>query len=385
MNKEISTQGREFLIYIRTQMFFRSRLKGIDKDLKVYVSPKEIESFFPFPRYDKSREIDSLISAGELNITEETSTTTGNRVLKYEVLKPGEMDIRYFKATTTTDPLLNTMKRYLKAVSLKPGSPSTPYFNAFLNYKDRFIDVFFSQDKFCGRIHTPVSNFHSEYRENILIHGSETVSFDVATMQPLLLGKILREQIGQNEFSEWIENGHDIYIQLQKKAGLETREQGKKRFFEILFSQPNDHLSVMFGKATWITWINEFKTKPLPENPHNRQKPHSNLAWLLQKTEVKVMRRVWGFLATSNIPFLSVHDEIIVQTEHSQTAETIFRRILQKEFKYFKLNCTRPKEEPEEPTRPQTIGEIFDLIRERGYKSVPPNWAINAEFWESQN
>lgn len=388
MKNEVSTQAWEFMIFVRTQMFFRSRLKGIDQDLKVYLSAKEIEGFFPYPRYDRGREIASLVSAGELKIHEETSTTTGNKVFKYEALKPGEMDIRYIKTTPpSNDPLLKAMKRNLGAVTLVPGSPSTPYFDAFLKFKDRFIDVFFSQDLFCGRIHTPVSNFHADYRENILINGRETVSFDVATMQPLLLGKILRDQIGENEFSGWIESGQDIYSELQKRAELETRDHGKKRFFEILFSKPNDQLSDMFGNAPWITWINEFKAKPLPGNPHNHTKRHSNLAWLLQTTEVKLMRKVWELLAKNNIPFLSVHDEIIVQRENSPRAETIFRNVLKKEFTTFKLNCKKPPEDPEpEPAgRLQEVGEIFDLLKKRGLKAMPGNCSINAGIWNSQN
>lgn len=49
MKTEISTQAREFMVYIRTLMFYRSRLKGIDKDLKVYISTPEIERFFHTP------------------------------------------------------------------------------------------------------------------------------------------------------------------------------------------------------------------------------------------------------------------------------------------------------------------------------------------------
>lgn len=135
----------------------------------------------------------------------------------------------------SNDPLYLAMKRHLRAVSLKPGSPSTLYFDAFLKFKDRHLDVFFSRDEFCGRIHTPVTNFHAEYRQNILIGGQETTGFDVATMQPLLLGRILKDQIGDNEFSRWIDQGRDIYCELQNKAGLETRDQGKKRFLKFCF------------------------------------------------------------------------------------------------------------------------------------------------------
>jgi hypothetical protein len=386
MENKVSEKSREFMVFVRTQMFFRSRLKGIDKDLKVYISTKEIDSFFPYPRYDRNRELSSLVDAGELKIHEGTSTTTGNKVYYYEALKPGAMDIRYMKPNPpSNDPLIKTIKRHLKGVSLAPGSPSTPYFDAFLKFKDRFIDVFFSEDQFCGRIHTPVSNFHTEYRENILIDGRETVSFDVATMQPLLLGKILRDNVGDNEFSQWIDEGRDIYCELQKRAKLETRDQGKKRFFEILFSKPSDQLATMFGGSDWISWVNEYKARRIDGNPHNQLKPHSNLAWLLQTTEVKLMRKVWELLAKNNIPFLSVHDEIIVQRENGSRAETIFRNVLKKEFTTFKLNCSKQIDAPEPPPRVQEVGEIFDMLKKRGLKTAPRNCSINAGIWNSNN
>jgi hypothetical protein len=285
MNKYSLNQALEFVVYVRTQMFYRSRLKGKDNDLMVYISTKDIDQFFPYPKYNRTRELKTLVQAGELRITERISTNRGNMVSYYEAMKAGEMDIKYMKAASpSNDPLLMTMKRHLKSVTLAPGITTTYYFEAFLKFKDRFIDVFFTQDEFSGRIHTPVSNLNSEYRQNILLCGHPTVSFDVAQMQPSLLGAILKTQIGDNNFSRWIDSGLDIYCELQHKAGLETREQGKKRFFEILFSKPSDQLVELFGRDTWINWVNDYKKKNIPENPHGESKPHSNLAWLLQTT-----------------------------------------------------------------------------------------------------
>jgi len=157
-------------------------------------------------------------------------------------------------------------------------------------------------------------------------------------MQPLLLGKILRERIGANDFSNWIESGEDIYIKLQQAAGLETRDAGKKRFFEILFAPPSNGLSDIFGAADWITWINAYKRAFEPGNPHSKAKPYSNLAWLLQSTEVQTMRKVWKALNETGIPFLSVHDEIIVKQSDRHQAESLFRRVLDQEFTFYKLN-----------------------------------------------
>lgn len=343
MNKDISNQAHEFVVYVRTQMFYRSRLKGKDQDLKVYISSKEIDQFFPFQKYDRTHELETLVQVGELKVTERISPNSGNIVYFFEAMKAGEMDIRYMKAASpSNDPLLMAMKRHLKNVTMPPGFTSTSYFNAFLMFKDQFIDVFFTQDEFSGRIHTPVSNLHSEYRHNILLYGQPTVGLDVAQMQPSMLGEILKAHIGDNVFSRWIDSGMDIYRELQQRAGLETRDQGKKRFFEILFSKPSDQLVELFGGDTWINWVNDFKKKNIPENPHGESKPHSNLAWLLQTNEVRLMRKVWTRLSESGIPFVSVHDEVIVRKPDARQAKRIMNEVISDEFVCFTINSSKP-------------------------------------------
>jgi hypothetical protein len=68
-------------------------------------------------------------------------------------------------------------------------------------------------------------------------------------MQPLLLDKILEKQIGINEYSEWINEGRDIYLYIQLKAKLDTRDKAKQRFFAIFFSYANKRLAEMFGNS----------------------------------------------------------------------------------------------------------------------------------------
>ena len=223
-------------------------------------------------------------------------------------------------------------------VSLKEDSGSTDYFNLFLELKNQYLNLFFTVDLFSGRVHTPVSSFKREYRPNILIEGEQTSSLDVSTMQPTLLGKILEIQIGINEYSEWINEGRDIYLIIQSKGKLDSRDKAKKRFFEILFSKPNKQLAELFGNANWINWINEIKSNPLEANPRSQKKQHSNLAWLLQTSEVKIMREVWQGLVNANIFFLSVHDEVIIKVIDAKKAEEIFNNVLTKHFKFYKLN-----------------------------------------------
>jgi hypothetical protein len=166
-------------------------------------------------------------------------------------------------------------------------------------------------------------------------------------MQPVLLGWILRDEIGSNEYSNWIDAGQDIYESIREKAKLKTRDEGKDRFFEITFSPADKRLAAMFGNSDWITWVNDLKSKQMPANPHTMEKQHSNLAYLLQSKEVEIMCKVWQGLHDAGIVFLSVHDEVIVKAKDIGDAELIFSKVLSRYFSYYKLNvkgCTNESE-----------------------------------------
>lgn len=324
----------DFVVFVRTKQFWQSRFRSFDPQTPVFISHFEISERLNNPIKD----IQLLIDAGEIEVFKKM-TNKGFETRLFRANHKGGINPKLLKPKTIElDNLTNYMRNTLKCVTLTENAKSTDYFNTFLALKNQFIELFFTIDEFSSRIHTPITSFHRECRPNILLDGLETTSIDVATMQPLLLGKILKHAIGENEYSNWINTGEDIYLIIQEKTKLATRDEAKKRFFEILFSKPNKQLSEMFGGANWIEWINEFKSKLLIQNPHSIEKNHSNLAWLLQKTEVTVMRKVWQSLKNNNILFLSVHDEVIIQTKYKNQAERLFREVLDQEFKYYKLS-----------------------------------------------
>ena len=241
-----------FIIYVRTKQFLNLKYKGNLKPPPVHIPQKDIEhNYFKYPDHNRKECLSDLVTSGDLKIN-------SGKYFTYEALKTGAIDLSLIKpkADNFHSEVISKIREDLKNVSLKPEAQSTDYFDAFLKYKDDYIKLFFTVDDFARRIHTPVTNFHREYRSNLLFFGEEVASFDVATMQPLLLGKILQSEIGNNEYSDWINTGEDIYIKLQKKANLKTRDEAKKRFFEILFAPPSEDLAQTFGGANWIDWIN---------------------------------------------------------------------------------------------------------------------------------
>ena len=352
-------QLNTFLEYIRTKQFCLNALKDVDTDSYVHVSMNDIKTrFLVNPKVDLRK----LIDAGELEVKRKKNDK-GYDFYSYKVLKAGYYDLellepRGIELTTTT----KKMMEFLKDVTLKNESPSTDYFNVFLERKNDLTRLFFLVDKFSGRVHTPITSLKSEYRRNILIDNEETISLDVVTMQPVLLGAILKDKIGDNEYSRWIDNGNDIYIMLQKKANFETRDKAKKRFFEIIFSRSNDNLNQLFGDSEWIKWINDFKNKPYNENPHTLEKNHSNLAYLLQSKEVKIMNEVWSELIQKRIKFLSVHDEVIVKKRDRRSARDIFSSVLSKYLKYFQISDNHKK-----GNQPKVDNLNYDYVKNLNY------------------
>lgn len=319
----------KFLTYVRTLQFWQLRLKGKETDF-VYIPSDEVKKY--------NINLQSLIDRSVIEVKEQLSIK-GNKYHTYKALQKGNINLSLIKPKgNELNSTHKQMMSYLMNVSLPTEAPRTIYFDVFLKYREYEPQLFFTVDNFSKRVHTPVTSFSKEYRPNLLLFGEKTTSFDVVTMQPLLLGKILKNEIGSNEFSDWISNGNDIYIKLQDKANLNTRDEAKKKFFEMLFGKPNKQLEALFNATNWINWINEFKNKPFTPNPHTLEKNHSNLAYLLQSTEVELMSKVWIKLIECNIPFVSVHDEVIVRKQNSIETLKLFNSVLEKHFSYFKIN-----------------------------------------------
>lgn len=365
-------QHKEHIIttLVRTKQFWQYRLKGENPRKPIHIHKDEIKRFTSSP---ESTLID-LCSVGELERIPQQGKNGFNYDL-YAAKNKGMVNPSLLKnrQSQATDKITEQMRDFLNNVTLKKGNESTPYFDVFLNSKN-LIELFFTIDNFSGRVHTPITSLKSNIRPNILLDNEETTSIDVVTMQPVLLGAILKNKVGRNDFSEWIDSGKDIYIMLQEKLNLSSRNDAKTKFFEILFATANNELSRMFGNANWITWINEFKSKPFEANPNTLEKNHSNLAWLLQRSEVQLMRKVWERLLSHGIKFLSVHDEVIVKVKDHEKALKIFQDVLSKDLTFFKLSKHETRDEvktseepsPEPPKtaikQRRTIQEILSTI-----------------------
>ena len=330
----------DFISYVYTAQLLQLRLKGIDTIKGVHISQQEVEKrFFQYPTFDRKKQINHLVKIGYLKYWQE-KTNAGRKMDVYLALRACGFrpDLIQYKKQELGK-VQNFMLNCLLSCTLPADSLSTPYFNFFLKYGEKYPFMFFRFDEFSGRLHTPVTSLPGAIRKNILINDQETESIDVRQMQPQLLGKILKEKIGNNQFSDWMDAGLDIYEILAANANLTNRNAGKDKFFELAFGYPNRELERVFGIKNWVAWINKYKNFDEPLKPLKyRNINHNNLAWLLQKLEVGLMKEVWKRLYDRNIMFLTVHDEVIVRIKDLETTEKIFDSVLSGFFSNYQLH-----------------------------------------------
>lgn len=321
-----------FTTYVRTKLVFQTRLKDLnDYDtVKIYMY-----------------EMNKLRVSGEtiFRLREEGEIFYDD-IGRFKPLKAGSVDPllleqtrKWKKTKRELTPLYIYMRDVLKLVSIDGDLGDLPiYFKTFLLHRHRSLDMFFTVDGFSGRVHTPIVNLKGIFRSRLRLNGSLLCSLDVKQIQPTILAKILEDNVGHNPFSLSVERGNDIYmLLLQQNDKLTTRDDAKKFLYRLIFGFPMDDIGSMFkGDTSWVQWINNFKSVHQPGNPHGRDM-HTNLAWLLQTKEVAIMSSAWEKLKEKNIPFLTIHDDILVMQRDKTDAYDILHRELKSHFKRFEI------------------------------------------------
>ena len=332
----IENMEHYFTTYVRTKLVFQHRFKGLkDYDtVKIYVY--ELKKL----NVNKGPLLYSLKQDGEIWYDDK-----GNfRPIKRDgPLDPSLLEVtrKRVKERVRLTPLHLWMRQQLLHVTLSmPVSDIPVYFSSFLDLRRTQIESFFTVDSFSGRVHTPVVNLKGEFREYLRFHNRKLVSLDVKQMQPTILAKVLEDNVGSNSFADAIFRGEDVYLILQRGAKLSTRPEAKKLLFQLIFGKPKEDIGKMFeGDTSWVDWINSYKKKVEPRNPHSKDL-HTNLAWLLQFNEVKIMTDVWQELMDQEIPFLTIHDAVLCSKVHSKAVFSIMEEKLSKHFTNFEVTMS---------------------------------------------
>lgn len=208
-------------------------------------------------------------------------------------------------------------------------------------FKNR--DFFLYCDEFGKRIHTNITNLRSTLRKYLVYKNQKLVNVDIANSQPLLLLisiphlsysirctiSIYFDDVTPDvlNYKRLVEQG-TLYDYLMKHAGETDRSVFKENFFRETF----------FGKRTSKLFCKLFPTIG-EEIKKIKRKNYRRLAWLMQRTESKLMisgicRRIMEehkdtFMAT-------IHDSILTTQENVP----IIKKIMSEEFEKLGLSPT---------------------------------------------
>jgi hypothetical protein len=310
---------QRLLTYCNTRQYLTNRWKGDVFNNSFYLSEKELQKWNI--NRTKFEAIPQIITVG-LN----TYNIQGVNEINLSLVRPHGQPL--------TD-LHKWMLERLCETEMPKGMDVTPYWKTFIKHRGTMPELFMTVDLFANRVHTAVSGMSRNLRPHLLLRNEKTVSLDLFQCQPSLLGAILKQAVGENSFSTNIDDGEDVYLLLQSNAKLASRDDAKKRFFEIIFGKVNPNLSQLI-EPKCADWINWYKSTPEPRNPKGK-KLYNNLAWILQTFEVSIMTEIWRALAEKAIPLLSIHDEIIICEKDTNKALDIMNEILKTKLTTFKI------------------------------------------------
>lgn len=203
-------------------------------------------------------------------------------------------------------------------------------FNAAMG---REIYDFIVEDNFSKRIHTIFTQLPRFLRDLgvIEINGMKVVELDLAQSQPTILAKVLED----TDYAKWFHAQPDCYKALQEQYDLPSRDAAKIFMFHLMFGlkqQKYHKLFVeMFPQAGAL--LTKMKSAHNPNNPNSRKgKYHSNVAWEMQQRETSIFRDVWKKVNRARIPFLTIHDALLVPLKNYKEAREIMGKDLFKRF-----------------------------------------------------
>lgn len=201
----------------------------------------------------------------------------------------------------------------------------------------------FKVDSFSGRVHSIFSQLSKDFFK---FNDTFNVEIDLATSQPVMLAHILKSEIGENQFSNDVDNGMDIYEKIKNHYSLPDRDAGKQMFYELIFGHKSN-LDELYPEAN--QWIKEKKDFDLytyryksdtPEcrliNFYNKKgkyvRRYSIIALMLQELELKIFKKIWEVLNTVGIAFVTRHDSVVINPNDLENATYHINNILEEEL-----------------------------------------------------
>jgi hypothetical protein len=190
------------------------------------------------------------------------------------------------------------------------------------------------EDNFSGRVYNIATGVPRFVRSYIRIQGEPVAEIDMRSSHAVLLWKIVPRTDFITFLTSSTSRGLDIYDRLGEILGINERREVKFKFLRALYSRPSSRYSQdfkrIFPQAAEI--LEGIKSTENKRNPSNGRGTHTNLAFKLLNLEVKLFRQVWEGLYLEGIPFLSIHDGVLVPVSQVARARGIMEAILRREI-----------------------------------------------------
>jgi hypothetical protein len=234
---------------------------------------------------------------------------------------------------TASDKILKENAIYLYEMYLDDYGKDDPMVKilkdniARTTYKDKPMRMVVHKDRFAGRYYHYLTNIPNRQRlKYTRIDGEPVVELDVEQCQIKILQSVL-ENMGMGEkFTSWMDQGNGLYEYIQQMHNIPTRGDAKQFVFKMIFGHYNSKSSkLMYDIFPDLEEpLYNIKSVKDPDNPS--KKIFSNLARILQLHEVEMLKDLGNMLDLMDVPFLSIHDSVIVKQSDFERAESIFNQ-----------------------------------------------------------
>lgn len=167
-----------------------------------------------------------------------------------------------------------------------------------------------------ARVYSSITNLDRDSRDSIRLYGKELIKLDIKTAQPYFLA-VLSNDESLLEFC--VNPDKDLYSYIGNLLGIHDRETAKNTFLPALFDSERQ----IYRQAVW----NALKTHFRGAYDYAREvkrEDYSALSRLLEQKEVELMTRVWRLLAVEKIPYLTIHDCLMILPEDEKRVRDIF-------------------------------------------------------------
>lgn len=197
-------------------------------------------------------------------------------------------------------------------------------------YKNKPVKTIVHKDNFAGRYYHYLTNIPSRQRlRHIKIDDTPVVELDIQQCQIKILEKVLRERNMAPSFTDWMDDNNVLYDYVKDKMKLPTRSEAKQSVFKMLFGHYNSAASKKMYSLFPDLEAPMKIIKSVRDYNNPSRKIYSNLARILQLEEVNILRTLAFRLSYYDLPFLPVHDSVLVKITDLSMVEKLFTEIIE--------------------------------------------------------